>query len=79
MNSTLITPEIPKGTRDFLPADMAKRLYVMEKIKNTFVSFGYDTIETPVIEYAKTLLGKYGEEGNKQIYSFLYSLKAFFV
>ncbi|MFA5792469.1 MAG: histidine--tRNA ligase [Candidatus Gracilibacteria bacterium] len=70
MNQALITPEIPKGTRDFLPADMAKRIYVMEKIKNTFVNFGYDTIETPVIEYAKTLLGKYGDEGNKQIYSF---------
>lgn len=66
----LIKPEILKGTRDFLPEEKAKRDYVMNKIRGIFESFGYDTIETPVIEYAKTLLGKYGDEGSKLVYSF---------
>ncbi len=66
----MIQPKILKGTRDFLPADMAKRNFVMDKIKSTFINFGYDTIETPVIEYAETLTGKYGEEGNKLMYRF---------
>ncbi|PIZ71443.1 histidine--tRNA ligase [Candidatus Peregrinibacteria bacterium CG_4_10_14_0_2_um_filter_43_11] len=66
----IITPKILKGTRDFLPKDMAKRQYVMEKIRSTFIRFGYDTIETPVIEYAETLLGKYGDEGSKLVYQF---------
>ncbi|KKU78435.1 MAG: Histidine-tRNA ligase [Candidatus Peregrinibacteria bacterium GW2011_GWA2_47_7] len=68
--TSIITPKILKGTRDFLPQEMAKRRYVMEKIRSVFVNFGYDTIETPAIEYAETLLGKYGEEGNKLTYSF---------
>ena len=67
---TLITPEILKGTRDFLPKDMAKREYVMDKIRSVFVRFGYDTIETPAIEYTRTLLGNYGEEGSKLMYRF---------
>lgn len=66
----MITPRILQGTRDFLPADMAKRDFVMNKIKSIFIRFGYDTIETPVIEYAETLLGKYGEEGSKLLYRF---------
>lgn len=67
---SLITPKILQGTRDFLPADMAKRDFVMDQIKSVFVRFGYDTIETPAIEYAETLLGKYGDEGSKLIYRF---------
>lgn len=70
MNTTLVQPEILKGTRDFGPVMMAKRRYVMDQIEQSFISFGYDTIETPVIEYAKTLLGKYGDEGTKLVYSF---------
>lgn len=66
----LITPETLRGTRDFLPADMAKREYVLGIIKSVFVRFGYDSIETPAIEYAKTILGKYGDEGSKQTYTF---------
>ena len=66
----LIKPEILRGTRDFLPLDMAKREYVMQNIKSVFVNFGYDALETPAIEYAKTILGKYGDEGSKQTYSF---------
>ncbi len=70
MNTSLIKPEILKGTRDFGPETMAKRRYVMDQIEQSFIRFGYDTIETPVIEYAKTLLGKYGDEGSKLTYSF---------
>ncbi len=66
----IIEPRILKGTRDFLPKDMAKRQFVMDKIVNVFKRFGYDTIETPVIEYAETLMGKYGDEGSKLMYQF---------
>ncbi len=66
----MIEPRIPKGTRDFLPEQMAKRNFVMNKIKGVFINFGYDTIETPVIEYAETLLGKYGDEASKLVYQF---------
>lgn len=65
-----IEPKILQGTRDFLPEQMAKRDFVMEKIKTTFAKFGYDAIETPALEYAKTILGKYGEEGAKLVYRF---------
>lgn len=68
--NTLIKPDILKGTRDFLPEEKAKRDYVRSLIQRTFESFGYDTLETPAIEYAQTLLGKYGEEGSKLLYSF---------
>ncbi len=68
--SELVKPEILKGTRDFLPKEMAKRQYVMDKIRQVFINFGYDAIETPAIEYAKTILGKYGDEGNKLTYRF---------
>jgi histidyl-tRNA synthetase len=66
----IITPEILKGTRDFGPEEMAARDFVMNKIKAVFERFGYDRIETPAIEYAKTILGKYGDEGNKLTYKF---------
>ncbi len=68
--NNIIQPTILKGFRDFFPADMVKRQYVMEKVKQVFMNYGYDTIETPVIEYAETLLGKYGEEGSKLTYTF---------
>lgn len=67
----MIEPKILKGTRDFGPQDMAKRMYVMNKIRSVFERYGYDTIETPVIEYAETILGKYGEEGDKLTYNFM--------
>ncbi len=53
-----------------MPEQMAKRDFVMDKIKSTFAKFGYDAIETPAIEYAETILGKYGEEGTKLVYRF---------
>ena len=70
MNKSIIEPKILKGTRDFLPEDMAKRNFVMEQIRKVFEKYGYDTIETPVISYAETILGKYGAEGDRLTYSF---------
>ncbi len=61
--------QTPKGFRDFLPQDALKRQFVMGKIIQTFVKFGYDPLETPTLEYAETLKGKYGEE-EKLIYEF---------
>lgn len=66
----LIRPKILRGTRDFLPKDMAKRHLVMDRIKSVFVNFGYSAIETPAIEYAETFQGKYGDEGSKLTYTF---------
>jgi histidyl-tRNA synthetase len=68
--TSLITPRILKGTRDFLPKDTARRQFVLEKIRSVFVCFGYNPIETPAMEYAETLLGKYGDESSKLIYRF---------
>ncbi len=65
-----IEPKILQGTRDFLPEDMAKRDYMLGKIKTVFSSFGYDSIQTPAIEYAETILGKYREEATKLVYRF---------
>jgi len=65
-----IAPTILQGTRDFLPIDMAKRNLVMNKIKKVFEKFGYDPIETPVICPAETILGKYGDEGERLTYNF---------
>jgi len=65
-----IAPTILQGTRDFLPIEMAKRNLVMNKIKKAFEKFGYDPIETPVICPAETILGKYGEEGERLTYNF---------
>lgn len=66
----MIEPKILKGTRDFGPDEMAKRAHVLGILQKTFERFGYGTIETPVIEYAETILGKYGEEGDKLTYHF---------
>ncbi len=59
---------LPKGTRDFLPADMARREYVIDTISQVFKVFGYKRIETPAIELNKTLSGKYGEEGDRLMF-----------
>jgi len=66
----MIEPKILKGTRDFGTDEMAKRLYVMNKVRRVFERYGYGTIETPVIEYAETILGKYGDEGDQLTYNF---------
>ena len=66
-------PSIPKGTRDFSPIEMARRNYIFETIKNAFHLFGYKQIETPSIENLPTLMGKYGEEGDKLLFKILNS------
>lgn len=66
----IIDPILLKGTREFLPQDMAKRDFVMDKVRESFKRFGYDTIETPILSPAKVLLGKYGDEGDKLTYQF---------
>ncbi|RMA64599.1 histidyl-tRNA synthetase [Ulvibacter antarcticus] len=66
-------PSIPKGTRDFSPEEVAKRSYIMNTIKSCFTSYGYQPIETPSFEKSETLLGKYGEEGDRLIFKILNS------
>jgi histidyl-tRNA synthetase len=66
-------PSIPKGTRDFSPAEVAKRQYIIRIIKNNFEKFGFQPIETPSFENSETLMGKYGEEGDRLIFKILNS------
>ncbi|MGC9341245.1 MAG: ATP phosphoribosyltransferase regulatory subunit, partial [Bacteroidales bacterium] len=66
-------PSIPKGTRDFNPDEMVRRNYIFETIKKVFVKYGFLPVETPAIENLDTLLGKYGEEGDKLLYRILNS------
>lgn len=66
-------PSIPKGTRDFPPAEMLKRNYIFDTIKKHFIRFGYQPIETPAMENLSTLMGKYGEEGDKLLFKILNS------
>ncbi len=66
-------PSIPKGTRDFTPAEMVKRNYIFDTIKTVFQRFGFQPIETPAMENLSTLLGKYGEEGDKLLFRILNS------
>ncbi|WP_158728700.1 MULTISPECIES: histidine--tRNA ligase [unclassified Flavobacterium] len=66
-------PSIPKGTRDFSPADVAKRNYIIQIIKSNFEKFGFQPIETPSFENSETLMGKYGEEGDRLIFKILNS------
>ena len=64
-------PGIPKGTRDFSPTEMVKRDYIFNTIKNIYKIYGYQPIETPAMENLSTLLGKYGEEGDKLLFKIL--------
>jgi len=66
-------PSIPKGTRDFSPEEMVKRNYIFDTIKKVFQLYGYLPIETPAMENLSTLLGKYGEEGDKLLFKILNS------
>ncbi|MCX6321782.1 MAG: ATP phosphoribosyltransferase regulatory subunit, partial [Bacteroidia bacterium] len=66
-------PSIPKGTRDFSTEEMLKREYIFETIKQVFRLYGYQPIETPAMENLTTLLGKYGEEGDKLLFRILNS------
>ncbi|HHN47837.1 MAG TPA: histidine--tRNA ligase [Bacteroidales bacterium] len=66
-------PAIPKGTRDFLPLETIRRNYIFETIRSVFRLYGYQPIETPAMENLSTLLGKYGEEGDKLLFRILNS------
>lgn len=66
-------PGIPKGTRDFSPIEVSKRQYIIQIIKTNFERYGYQPIETPSFENSETLMGKYGEEGDRLIFKILNS------
>jgi histidyl-tRNA synthetase len=66
-------PSIPKGTRDFSPQEVAKRGYIISVLKKNFEKFGFQPIETPTFENLETLMGKYGEEGDRLIFKILNS------
>ncbi|MCY1720092.1 histidine--tRNA ligase [Prolixibacteraceae bacterium Z1-6] len=66
-------PSIPKGTRDFSPAEMVRRNYIFDTIKEVFRLYGFQPIETPAMENLSTLMGKYGEEGDKLLFKILNS------
>lgn len=70
-------PSIPKGTRDFGPVETAARNYIFDTIKSVYKTYGYSQIETPAMENLGTLLGKYGDEGDKLLYRILNSGDAF--
>ena len=70
-NQQIILPQILKGTREFGPEEMARRNFVMRRIVEVFERFGYAPIETPILNPAETILGKYGEEGDRLTYNWL--------
>ena len=65
---SVIKPNIPKGTRDFSANILAKRDYLKDNLKTSFETFGFQPLETPSFERSETLLGKYGEEGDRLIF-----------
>ena len=72
-NNMAQKPSIPKGTRDFSPLEMARRNYIFDTIKSVFSLYGFQQIETPAMENLSTLMGKYGEEGDKLLFKILNS------
>ena len=66
-------PSIPKGTRDFSQREMARRNYIFDTIRSVFRLYGFAPIETPAMENLSTLMGKYGEEGDKLLFKILNS------
>lgn len=70
-------PSIPKGTRDFSPEEMAKRNYIFNTIRDVYHLYGFQQIETPAMENLSTLMGKYGEEGDKLLFKILNSGNCF--
>jgi len=73
LNQMAQKPSIPKGTRDFSPSEITKRDYIFDIVKKHFKTFGFQPIETPSFENSDTLLGKYGEEGDRLIFKILNS------
>src|SRR5688572_17602861 len=68
MTQTKIKPRLPKGMRDFLPQDMLKRDYVFGIVREVFHLYGFEPLQTPVMEMYETLMGKYGEDAEKLIF-----------
>ncbi|NDK17673.1 MAG: histidine--tRNA ligase, partial [Zetaproteobacteria bacterium] len=68
-----VKPSIPKGTRDFSPNEVAQRNYIFNILKSSFELYGFQPIETPSFENSETLMGKYGEEGDRLIFKILNS------
>src|SRR5579859_6487842 len=64
-------PSLPQGTRDFGPETVRKRKYILDSIRHIFELYGYQPLETPAMEQLDTLMGKYGEEGDKLIFKIL--------
>src|SRR6185295_11699088 len=64
-------PSLPQGTKDFGPAVVRKRNFILQTIKNVFELYGFEPLETPAMENLETLIGKYGEEGDKLIFKIL--------
>ena len=73
MSANCSKPSIPKGTRDFSPVEMAKRNYIFDTIRQVYALYGFQQIETPAMENLSTLMGKYGEEGDKLLFKILNS------
>jgi len=73
MSEIMQKPSIPKGTRDFSPVEMAKRNYIFNTIREVYHLYGFQQIETPAMENLSTLMGKYGEEGDKLLFKILNS------
>ncbi|MGN0233755.1 MAG: histidine--tRNA ligase [Bacteroidaceae bacterium] len=73
MSANCNKPAIPKGTRDFSPTEMAKRNYIFDTIRQVYALYGFQQIETPAMENLSTLMGKYGEEGDKLLFKILNS------
>src|SRR5688572_33413897 len=67
----MIKPSIPQGTRDFGPDIVRKRNYIFDTIRRVFELYGFEPLETPALENIETLMGKYGEEGDKLIFKVL--------
>ncbi len=66
-------PSVPKGTRDFSPVEMSRRQYIFDTVKSVFRAYGFSPLETPAMENLSTLLGKYGDEGDKLLFKILNS------
>src|SRR3989344_9381396 len=66
----MVKPQTLKGFRDFLPKEARKRQYALDILKKVFESYGFEPLETPVLEYQEILAGKYGDEGEKLMYKF---------
>src|ERR1700760_3205530 len=69
--ATMTKPSIPQGTRDFGPETVRKRNFIFQAIRGVFEKYGFQPLETPAIENLDTLMGKYGEEGDKLIFKIL--------